>query len=81
MKLGDLTCQQFVELVSDYIERALDPDVRARCDTHLSHCADCQVYLDQMRVTIRVMARLRTAPLSPTVRRQLLARFRNWKAS
>ena len=49
----DLPCQELVELVTDYLEDALDRDERARFERHLAECGHCEAYLDQIRVTIR----------------------------
>jgi len=54
-----LTCQELVELVTDYLEGALREDGRARFDNHLATCRNCVIYLEQMQTTIRVIGRLR----------------------
>ena len=50
-----LTCQQLVELVTDYFEDALTPEERMRFDTHLQVCPGCETYLEQMRITMRLV--------------------------
>jgi anti-sigma factor RsiW len=47
-----LTCQQLVELVTDYLEDALSRRDRARFERHVSGCGACPAYLDQMRQTL-----------------------------
>ena len=47
-----MTCQEFVELVTDYLEGALDPSERARFAAHIDHCDGCEEYLVQFRETI-----------------------------
>lgn len=74
----DLTCQEFVELVTDYLEGALPRDQRARFEAHLLDCDDCPVYLDQIRVTVRTLGALSEERLSPAAKDRLLARFRDW---
>ena len=54
-----LTCVQVVELVTDYLEGGLSDADRARFDAHLSACDGCTNYLDQIRVTIAVVGRVR----------------------
>lgn len=71
-----LRCQEFVELVTAYLEDALAPAIRAAFETHLHLCPGCQVYLDQIRETIRLLGHLPEAPLSPARRADLLRRFR-----
>jgi anti-sigma factor RsiW len=51
-----LTCREVVELVTDYLEDALPPEDRARFDEHLALCPGCDSYLNQIRLTVRVVA-------------------------
>ena len=74
----DLSCQELVELVTDYFEDALTPSERDRFEAHLTGCAGCQTYLEQMRQTIRATGRLSEESLEPGVREQLLKVFRSW---
>ena len=74
-----LTCQQLVELVTDYFEGALSPADAQRFEQHLEVCPGCVTYVEQMRETIRLTGRLREDDLVPAARDELLAQFRNWK--
>jgi anti-sigma factor RsiW len=74
-----LTCQELVELVTDYLEGALRPTERARFETHIAQCSYCPTYLDQVRTTIRLLGKLSTGALSPATRHELLIHFRDWK--
>ena len=67
----DLTCARVVELVTDYLERALDPETVRRFEEHLLECGGCAAYLDQMRTTVTLTGRLRAEELDPSVRRAL----------
>jgi len=66
------TCQEFVELVTDYLEGATSPAVTARVDAHLGRCSDCRTYLAQMRHTVRALGALPPEPVSPAAERDLL---------
>ncbi len=74
----ELTCQELVEIVSDYLEGALPEADRARFDAHLETCEGCRRYLDQMRTTIRVVGTLTEDDLDPGAKEQLLQLFREW---
>ncbi|HYO02201.1 MAG TPA: zf-HC2 domain-containing protein [Mycobacterium sp.] len=76
---GPMACEDFVELVTAYLEHAMDPTARARFDEHLSECDGCTDYLQQFQVTVDMMGRSGTAALSPEVRDRLLAAFRTWR--
>jgi anti-sigma factor RsiW len=76
-----LSCQELVELVTDYLEGALDPVLRARFDAHIANCDGCTLYLEQLRLTIRAVGALTPEDLSPDAERTLLAAFRDWAGS
>lgn len=73
-----VTCSQFVELVTDYIEAAMDPATRTQFEGHLALCPGCETYLDQFRVIIRQAGHLAPEDLSPAARDRLLAAFDDW---
>ena len=73
-----LTCAQVVELVTDYLEGGLSDADQARFDAHLSACDGCTNYLDQIRVTITVVGRVREEDLSAEAKAGLLTAFRGW---
>ncbi len=52
-------CNQFVELVTDYLDGALAPVEMAGIDAHLGACTGCARVLDQFRETIRQCGRIR----------------------
>jgi hypothetical protein len=56
----DLTCQKTVELITDYLEETMPTEDRKRFEAHLEGCRGCERYLNQMRVTIDLLARLGT---------------------
>jgi anti-sigma factor RsiW len=78
---GGLPCREIVELVTDYLEHALDPPTRARFERHVAACDDCSAYLEQMRMTLTVVGHLDAGELDPHVERDLLDAFRDWKAT
>lgn len=73
-----LTCQQLVELVTEYLEDALDPAVRGRFERHLAGCAGCRAYLEQMRSTLSVLGRLGQDVVPAPVLDELMEAFRDW---
>jgi hypothetical protein len=75
----ELTCQELVELVTDYLEGALSRPDRLRFEGHLGVCPGCAIYLDQIRGTIQAAGHLSEESLEPAMRDQLLHMFRNWK--
>jgi anti-sigma factor RsiW len=75
----ELTCQELVELVTDYLEGALSAAQRARFEEHLTTCTGCRNYLAQMRQTIKLTGMLTEESIAPQARDDLLGVFRSWK--
>ena len=82
MKLeDDITCAQLVELVTEYLEGALTPELVERFEEHLVICDGCSTHIQQMRETIRLTGALREEDLERAVAEQLLGVFRNWNGT
>jgi anti-sigma factor RsiW len=77
--VGELTCRELVEIVTDYLEGALSPEERIQFEKHLVMCDGCAIYLDQMRETIRLTGMLREEHVSEEARERLVEAFRGWK--
>ena len=73
------TCAELVELVTEYVEGALDTDDVERFEEHLTLCPACLAYLDQMRATVAATGRLREDDLTTELVDGLLAAFRGWR--
>jgi anti-sigma factor RsiW len=68
-----MDCRAAVELMTEYLEEALDDRSRRRFETHLAGCRACHAYLHQMRATIAVLGRLQPDRLAPEVRAELVS--------
>jgi anti-sigma factor RsiW len=75
-----LSCQELVELVTDYVEGALSPDERALFEHHIGRCTGCHEYVEQMRTTIELTGSLSPDAVPPDAAERLLAAFRDWNA-
>jgi anti-sigma factor RsiW len=76
-----LSCQELVELVTDYLEGALPADERSRFEEHIASCNGCRVYLEQMRMTIRLVGSLTVEALPAGPQAELLEAFRGWHSA
>lgn len=74
-----LSCRELVELVTDYLEGALDPRHARAFEEHIAHCDGCAWYLEQLRATIRIAGTLTLDDLSTDAEAALLHAFRDWK--
>jgi anti-sigma factor RsiW len=75
----ELACREIVELVTAYLEDALDPAHRERFEEHLVFCDGCGNYLEQLRTTVRLSSHARQE-LPAELEAQLLEAFRGWRA-
>lgn len=75
----ELTCQELVEIITDYLEDTLSPAERRRFEDHLSGCSGCRNYVEQMRQTIRLAGHLSEEMVVESARDALLQVFRDWK--
>lgn len=77
----DLTCQELVELVTEYLEGGVLPEDRDRFEQHVILCDGCAFYLEQMRTTIALTGSLTEESITAEGRERLLHVFRDWKGS
>jgi hypothetical protein len=75
-----LTCQELVELVTDYFENALGPADRARFEAHVADCRGCDIYLHQIQTTLKLVGATAGLETGPEVS-ALLDAFRDWRRS
>jgi anti-sigma factor RsiW len=74
-----MSCRELVELVTEYLEDALETTERARFEEHLRACDGCGTYLEQLRATVALTGRLREEDLARDLEGPLLAAFRHWR--
>jgi anti-sigma factor RsiW len=75
-----LSCQELVELVTDYLEGTLSAADRLLFEDHIARCTGCSGYLEQMRQTIVLSGRLVPEDLSAEAEGALLEAFRSWRS-
>ena len=71
----DVACRQVVELLTDYLEGALDGGDRVALEQHLLTCAGCTTYLEQLRSSIQVTQNLRPEDVPDQLMDRLLRIF------
>ena len=74
-----VSCQEVVELVTEYLERSLPAADAALFEEHVNFCDGCDWYLDQMRTTIAAVGRIAEEDVPPETRDRLLGAFRDWR--
>ena len=61
LPVDEVTCQQFVELVTEYLEGALEPRTLSQVEEHLAMCDWCVTYVEQMQATIASLGEFKDA--------------------
>jgi anti-sigma factor RsiW len=79
-EIEQLSCQELVELVTDYLEGTLPDADRLELERHLETCDGCRRYVEQMHTTIVLTGEARSLDLAPEAEETLLAAFRDWKS-
>ena len=76
-----LDCNQLVELVTEYLDGALEPTERVRLERHLTGCDGCTTYIEQVRQTIAAMPGIEPEPASAEVFDRLVRAYREFRGS
>ena len=75
------SCQELVELVTDYLEGALSTADARRFEEHIGGCDGCTEYLEQFKRTIELTGTLTPHDLTPAAESALLDVFRSWSSA
>ena len=77
---NEFSCQEMTEVVTDYLDEALPADDQQRFERHLTYCAGCSTYTEQIRETIKQTSMIpREQSLPIALREEIIAQFRSWK--
>jgi anti-sigma factor RsiW len=74
--VSSLNCDELVELVTEFLDGALESDTEQQILDHLAQCDGCQAHLDQMQATIRALGEVPAGRLPEDTRATLLEAFR-----
>ena len=73
------SCEELVDLSTEYFERTLDAASRLRFERHLAACPACRGFVAQLRKALVVAGSVPSEPLSDDARVALLEAFRAWR--
>ncbi len=68
-----LTCKDFLRELSDYLDGAIDVELRAGLELHITECPNCWVILDTSKQTIRIYRGMEPQQLPQDVHDRLMA--------
>lgn len=66
-----MTCREAIDVLDDYLESTLTPDVLEKLEAHLRVCAPCRAYLATYERTARLAAKVNRVEMPPEVKRRL----------
>ena len=66
-----VTCQQLVDLLSDYVDGELSPKRRRQLDAHLRGCVSCATFLKTFKQTMAMAQTIQYDDLPPELRQRL----------
>jgi len=72
----DLTCAQGVELLIDYLEGTLSPELCAAVDAHVAGCPRCVAFIEAYRDAPRLMRAATAQTLPADLQQSLMAVLR-----
>jgi anti-sigma factor RsiW len=75
------TCDELVDLITAYLDDALDPPEREGVHAHLACCEGCSRYFEQFRATIVALGDPPPEKLPADVRNRLMSAFRERRRS
>ena len=67
-----LTCKDFLNELSEYLDDSLDAEIKAKLHQHVSECPNCWVVLDTTQKTIRVFKGMEPQTIPPDIHSRLL---------
>jgi anti-sigma factor RsiW len=67
-----LTCRDFLNELSDYLDESVDTEVRAKLEQHITECPNCWVIADTTKKTIRIYKGMEPHPIPVDVESRLM---------
>jgi anti-sigma factor RsiW len=74
--MKEIVCMSGVELLMEYMEGELAPDVRAAIEAHVAGCPRCEAFIASYRETPRIMRDATRMEMPPGLEVSLLAALR-----
>ncbi len=69
------SCKELVDLLADYLEGQLPPEVASDLDQHLADCPPCLSFLKTYRTTTRLIREVACEDIPPELEDRLLRFF------
>ena len=66
-----MNCREAIDVLADYLEATLTPDVLAKLEAHLRVCEPCRAYLATYKRSAELAAKVNRVEMPPEVRQRL----------
>ena len=66
-----MNCHEAIDVLADYLDAVLTPDVLAGLEAHLRACAPCRAYLATYKRAAELAAKVNRVEMPPEVRQRL----------
>lgn len=68
-----LTCKQFLQELTDYLDEALEPTVRKELERHVNECPNCWVVCNTTKKTLQVFKGMEAKAVPQEIQGRLMA--------
>ena len=75
-----LTCKDFLNELSEYLDETTDADIRRRVEEHVSECPNCFVVFDTTKKTLQIYKGMEPQPIPQDVHSRLMAALERKRA-
>lgn len=69
--VGKRTCEEVVNVLSDYLEGTLEPELAAIITRHIQDCPDCDAFTRTYAATVRLTGELTTEEIPEALRQRV----------
>lgn len=68
-----LTCNQFLDELSDYLDDSVEGELRQELERHVAECPNCWVMVDTTKKTLEIYKGLEPEPIPGDLHTRLMA--------
>jgi hypothetical protein len=68
-----LTCKQFLQELTDFLDETLDPEIRANLQRHVNECPNCWVVCNTTEKTLKVFKGMELKAVPSDIQARLLS--------
>ena len=66
-----MNCREAIDVLADYLDAPLTPDMLAQLEAHLRVCAPCRSYLATYKRSVELAAKVNRVEMPPEVKQRL----------